>query len=158
MRARVAIAGCFAFLAGAGCWSTPPPQPAGVQNTAPSTAPTIASLPAHTVWTGRYECAQGVTAAQLTLDVEPGGRARAIFDFGPLADNPTVPNGSYRLRGTAVEADDAITVSLQPEEWIDQPDGYVMVGIQGGIDANRRALRGRMLNDSCAWLDVKRSE
>jgi hypothetical protein len=110
------------------------------------------------VWTGRYECAQGVSALQLTLDVEPDGRARAIFDFGPLADNPTVPNGSYRLRGTAVPADDAITVSLQPDEWIDQPENYVMVGIQGGIDAQRHSLRGRILNDSCAWLDVKRSD
>lgn len=141
-----------------GCWASSSPPTAGVQNTTPPTTPAYAPLPPHTVWTGRYECAQGVTSLQLTLDVEANGRARAIFDFGPLADNPTVPNGSFRLRGTATEADDAITVSLQPEEWIDRPDNFVMVGIQAGIDADRRRMRGRILDDSCAWLDVKRAD
>jgi hypothetical protein len=142
----------------AGCWSDPPPQYAGVKNTAPPPMAKDATLPPHTVWIGRYECAQGVTAVQLTLDVETNGRARAIFDFGPLADNPTVPNGSFRLRGTATITGDAITLALEPEEWIDRPDGYEMVGIQSGIDTARRRLRGRILNDSCAWLDAKRSD
>ncbi len=142
----------------AGCWSNPSPQPTSVQNIAPPNAPTTLPLPAHTVWTGRYECAQGVTAVQLTLDVEPDGRARAIFDFGPLADNPTVPNGSFRLRGTTKPTDATITVALQPDEWIDRPPDYVMVGMEGQIDKTRRKLRGRMLNDSCAWLDVKRND
>ncbi len=142
----------------AGCWSGSPPPPASVQNTAPANAPTSNAMPAHTIWTGRYECAQGVTAVKLTLDVETDGRARAIFDFGPLADNPTIPNGSYRLVGTATPADDAITVSLQPDEWIDRSDGYEMVGLQGGIDAQRRGLRARILNSNCDWLDVHRSD
>jgi hypothetical protein len=94
----------------------------------------------------------------VTINVERDGRARAIFDFGPHADNPTIPKGSYRLRGTAKPLDDAIDVSLQPDEWIDRPDGYEMVGILGGIDAERRGLRGRILNDSCGWLDVKRTD
>jgi hypothetical protein len=138
-----------------GCWSNPAP-PATVQNKAPSSAPAEAPMPAHTVWKGRYECAQGVTALQLTLDVESNGRARAIFEFGPLEDNPTLPTGSFRLTGTALPADDAITLSLQPEEWIDRPPGYEMVGIQAGIDAHRSSLRGRILHDTCQWIDIKR--
>jgi hypothetical protein len=152
MRALASIVVCGVL---AGCWNSPPPV-TPVKNVAPVTAPTTNELPAHTVWTGRYECAQGVTAVQLTLDVEPDGRARAIFDFGPLADNPTLPNGSFRMRGTAKPLDDAIDVHLSPEEWIDRPDNYEMVPLHAGIDATRRALRGRLLNDGCAWLDAKR--
>ncbi|MFN0253423.1 MAG: hypothetical protein ACKV2T_41520 [Kofleriaceae bacterium] len=141
----------------ASCWSSPAPRPPPPQNVVPPDAVAAPPpLPARTIWTGRYECGQGVTAVHLTLDVEPSGRARAIFDFGPLADNPTVPNGSFRLIGKATPADDAIDVWLRPEEWIDRPPGYEMVGIHVGIDARRRSLRGKMLNDSCDWLDAKR--
>lgn len=142
----------------AGCWSNPPPPTTSVANVAATNAPTTNPLPAHTVWDGRYECAQGVTAVKLTLDVEPDGRARAIFDFGPLADNPTLPNGSFRLRGTAKPIDDAIEINLQPDEWIDRPDNYEMVGLRAGVDATRRGIRGRILNDSCDWLDAKRAD
>ena len=146
----------FALFVVAGCWSAPPPAPS-VRNTARSDATTVELLPAHTVWTGRYECAQGVTAVMLTLDVEPSGAARAIFDFGPLADNPSLPTGSFRLRGTAKPSTDAIDVWLDPDEWIDRPDNYVMVGLHAGIDARRQGLRGRILNDACDWIDAKRS-
>ncbi len=144
----------FLFLAA--CWSasTPAPPPS-LHNATP---PSATDLPAHTVWTGRYECAQGVTAVQLTLDIEPDGRARAIFDFGPLADNPTLPNGSFRMRGTARPLDEAIDVHLSPDEWIDRPDNYEMVALHVGIDKARRGMRGRMLNDSCDWLDAKRMD
>lgn len=142
----------------AGCWAAPPPAAPPPARAAAGSATQVAELPAHTVWIGRYECAQGVTAVQLTLDVEPMGRARAIFDFGALADNPTVPNGSYRLRGTYEAKDDAVDVWLQPEEWIDRPDNYEMVGLHAGIDASRRGLRGRILNDACSWFDAKRSD
>lgn len=149
----------FTF-ASMGCWTDPPPRYASVQNVAP--APPVVSkdnsLPPHTVWTGRYECAQGVTAFQLTLDVEANDHARAIFDFGPLADNPTVPPGSYRMRGTATVGEDGISISLLPQEWIDRPDGYEMVGLVGVIDANRRRFQGRLLNTSCAWFDLKRDD
>lgn len=149
----------LAVVVMAGCWSNPPPQYTGVQNTAPANAPKTVPLPAHSTWTGRYECGQGVTALQLTIDLEPGDAARAIFDFGPLADNPTVPNGSYRMRGTVVASSgDTMSVSLHPDEWIDQPENYVMVGLEGTIDPARHSLRGRILNDACAWLDVKRSD
>lgn len=141
-----------------GCWGNPPPATASVANIAPADAPATNSLPAHTVWDGRYECAQGVTALKLTLDIEPDGRARAIFDFGPLADNPTLPNGSFRMRGTAKPVDDAIDIHLQPDEWIDRPDNYEMVGLHAGVDASRRGIRGRILNDACDWLDAKRAD
>jgi hypothetical protein len=156
MRAR-SITWTWACLLAA-CWSSPAPRPAPPQNVAPPDAATVAPLPARTVWSGRYECAQGVTAVLLTIDIEANGRARAIFDFGPLADNPAIPNGSFRLAGKATPADDAVDIWLRPEEWIDRPPGYEMVGIHVGIDATRRGLRGKMLNDSCDWIDAKRTD
>lgn len=150
----------LALIVVAGCWSKPPPTaPTSVGNAATRATPQpVRALPPHTVWIGRYECGQGVTALQLTLDVDPNGRATAIFDFGPLADNPTVPSGSYTLRGNAEPTGDAITVSLEPDRWISQPENYVMVPLLGGIDADRRRMRGRILNDACSWLDIKRAD
>lgn len=142
----------------AACWNAPPPSTPAVRDAPPPDASVVVPLPPHTVWTGRYECAQGVTSVQLTLDVEPDGRARAIFDFGPLADNPTVPSGSYRMRGTVAPLDSALDLWLKPDEWIDRPESYEMVGLHAGIDAARRGLRGRILNDYCDWLDAKRSD
>jgi hypothetical protein len=154
---RAVGSGIVLLLPWWGCWTNnPPPPPQGVRNVAPATTPAVGPLASHTSWRGRYECAQGVTALQLTLDVDPNGRAAAIFDFGPLADNPSIPAGSYRMTGSATPTDDAITVTLEPEAWISQPDDYMMVGIQAGIDASRRGMRGRITHASCGWIDLKR--
>jgi hypothetical protein len=71
----------------------------------PATQPIEASSGQHMVWEGTYLCAQGRTALRLTLDrtCDRDGRAcslEGVFDFGPLATNPNVPHGSYRVAGT----------------------------------------------------------
>ncbi len=45
-------------------------------------------------WTGRYVCAQGITALRLTTEkASAAGAVTATFDFGPLPEHPEVPNG-----------------------------------------------------------------
>lgn len=156
MRRAVIVVGC----AVGGCWaSAPPPSSPVVQNTTSADTPSSAPrLPSRSVWTGRYECAQGVTAVELTLDIDSGGAAIAVFEFGPLADNPTVPAGAYRMRGVVTQQRDRIAVVLDPDRWIEQPDGYMMVGLRATIDRDRRKIEGHIENASCDWFDAQRSE
>lgn len=143
------------------CWSSSP-SPEPIQNTEPlrNTVPRgpaeLEPLPVHTVWRGFYECAQGKTAVQLTLDVDSDGSAKAIFDFGPHADNPNVPPGSYRLIGTRREDGVKLAFDLTPERWISQPPGYEMVGLSAITGSRRLRMRGRITHPACGAFDVQR--
>ncbi len=110
----------------------------------------------HTVWRGFYECAQGKTAVQLTLDVDSDGSAKAIFDFGPHPGNPDVPPGSYRLLGTARADGGKLALDLAPERWISQPPSYEMVGISATIGSRRQRMRGRITHAACGVFAVQR--
>ncbi len=140
------------------CWSSssqsPPPEP--ITNTRPSGPAELEPLPAHTVWRGFYECAQGRTAVQLTLDVDTNGAASAIFDFGPHADNPDIPAGSYRLNGMSREQGKTIAFELVPERWISQPTNYEMVGVAATVGSRRQRMKGRITNPACSTFDVQR--
>lgn len=144
------------------CWSSstsspPPPPPADpLQNTVPRGPAELEPLPVHTVWRGFYECAQGRTAVQLTLDIDTDGTAKAIFDFGPHADNPDLPPGSYRLLGTSRADGTKLTFELVPERWISQPPNYEMVGLTAVTGSRRQRMRGRITNPLCGAFDVQR--
>lgn len=105
------------------------------------------------MWAGRYTCAQGVTAADLVIEVR-GGAATATFAFGPLDINPTVPRGSFRMTGTAESTPTGLALNLTPDEWIEQPADYLMVGLLVEVDDNR--LVGQILHHSCGRLEATR--
>ena len=135
--------------------SRPPPAPP--IEAIPPQRP-LEPLPARTVWTGTYVCAQGSTALTLTIDLTPEGGVAAKFDFGPLPQNPDVPRGSYSMSGElALGTGGVITVKLRPLSWLRQPPNYIMVGIDGVIDRERRRLLGRIAHTSCAGVDLTRS-
>lgn len=155
---------CCAVMAG--CGGAPDPEPttpapsAGVVmvEIAPETNPRHAVLPAHTLWNGRYECAQGVTGLMLTLDLDGSGRASAVFDFGAAPENPTVPTGRYLMTGRFDPTPDGsgTYLTLVPDRWVLQPPGYVMVGLTAAIDASARSMQGRIDNPSCTVLALSR--
>jgi hypothetical protein len=120
--------------------------------------PQPAALAAHTLWNGRYECAQGVTGLSLTLDLEAGGRASAVFAFGAPPENPTVPAGRYLMTGHFDPSPDGrVTfLSLVPDRWLAQPPGYEMVGLTASIDASARTMQGRIDHPSCTVLALQR--
>ncbi len=143
------------------CWSSsttapPPAQHDPLQNTVPRGPAELEPLPVHTVWRGFYDCAQGKTAVQLTLDLDTDGTAKAIFDFGPHADNPTVPPGSYRLVGTSRVDGVKLTFDLTPDQWISQPPGYEMVGVSATTGSRRQRMRGQITNPLCGAFEVQR--
>lgn len=136
------------------CWASPAPPPSEPIANKSALAEAEPGA-AHSVWRGLYQCAQGETAVQLTLDIV-GDQVSAIFDFGPFPGNKGVPPGSYRLRGTARERGETFEIELEPDKWISQPEGYMMVGLIAESDASRRELRGKITNDACTWFHVTR--
>jgi hypothetical protein len=137
------------LLALAGCWTEAPPPVAS-----PEAPPALAIAPPRVMlstWEGRYVCAQGPTALKLTLE-RTGSEVEAIFDFGPLDDNPSVPHGTYRLTGTL----DQDEIVLTPVNWVEQPPHYMMVGLHAQISRGGRRMSGQIDHPSCAAVDVWR--
>lgn len=142
----------------AACWSSssPPPAPEPVHNTAPPGMVERMGPPEHSVWRGKYTCAQGLTALQLTIDVASTGDANAVFEFGPHEGNPDLPSGSYRMVGSVREIGPKLQIRLAPERWIDQPEGYLMVGLEADSDAEQRRLTGRITYEGCGGVELRR--
>lgn len=105
---------------------------------------------ATTQWTGFYTCAQGATAMKLTLIDDDPARLTAVLAFGPTPGNPEVPRGSYTLRGVRRGS----VVQLAPLEWLERPEDYDMVGLDGGIAGAR--FEGRIAHETCGAFSLQR--
>ncbi|MBL0214989.1 MAG: hypothetical protein IPQ07_14020 [Myxococcales bacterium] len=145
------------MLAVGGCWSsTPSSPPEPVHNTALAGPLEQEPVPQHSVWRGKYVCRQGVTALELTIDVASSGDANAIFSFGPHEANPNIPSGSYRMTGTVHESGPKLQVRLAPDSWLDQPENYMMVGINADSDRTRHRLTGWITDEGCSGVELRR--
>lgn len=77
---------------------------------------------------GHYVCAQGRTELTLVIEDLDGEDVSAIFEFDyPGGGGANAPaSGSFRMRGSFDASSRAI--HLDGDRWIEQPDGYAMVG------------------------------
>jgi hypothetical protein len=151
-----------------GCFTAPPPPAvppppppsspeATVQQRVELPAIVPDTLPLHSEWAGRYVCGQGATAVRLTIDAQPTGEATATFEFGALPENPDLPSGAFRMTGGLHRTGDGgLETKLLPVQWIDQPAGYVMVGVTAVTDPAQRVLRGTIDSPSCSGFEVRR--
>ena len=48
------------------------------------------------------------------------------------------------------------TIELAPERWLEQPDGYVMVGMTGLLDRASGVMRGRIAAAECEGFELHR--
>ena len=87
-----------------------------------------------TWWGGSYSCAQGQTGLRLKTRAALDAAVEALFEFGPIYGNDTVPKGSFLMEGSIRKRDRFL--QLNPTRWISQPPGYVMVGLAGTISGN----------------------
>ena len=77
-------------------------------------------------WTGTYTCNQGLTGVRLAIADEGAGTVRATVSFYAVPGNPGVPDGSYVATGSYSTSAGLV---LNPDYWINEPFGYVMVGL-----------------------------
>ena len=108
-------------------------------------------------WIGKYVCSQGITALKLNVSQSSSGALTATFSFGPLPENPNIPSGAYRMEG----AFDPLTrkVKLHGVKWIEAPDNYVMVDLDGRVDTDGARIDGRVPPQwmGCSVFEVRRS-
>lgn len=106
------------------------------------------------VWKGGYICAQGRTDITLDLKQTEAAGVEAVFTFFANEDNPEVPSGSYTLAGTWADG----AVNLEPVEWVEQPAGYHMVGVESyDIAIGPDLMAGRIDDPSCDQFIMERS-
>ncbi len=107
-------------------------------------------------WVGHYTCPQGNTAVNLTISEVKPGVLNAWFHFQAPPDNPFVPTGCYTMTGHYEAA--SRHVALAPGGWLHQPDGYVMVGLDGEVSADGLALEGSIDHPACgSFTTVRRA-
>lgn len=102
-------------------------------------------------WEGSFTCAAGATPLRLTLLDVNGGPVEGFFEFGgtePGAD----PTGNFRLRGTH----DGDTLSLDGLDWVTQPAGAELLGIEAEVGDDPDQLTGRVGGAGCEAFEVER--
>ncbi len=104
------------------------------------------------VWTGTYDCGQGLTGVKLTITGATGGALMARIDFYPVASNPGVPDGSYELVGSYSTAKGLV---LNPDYWIDEPANYEMVGLSAS-SPHANSMSGAVHGLNCSTFSVTR--
>ena len=78
------------------------------------------------MWEGTYTANEGETKVTLTFSDET-----VNFTFGPTANNPRIPNGSFI---TLPEYDNKTGfIKLEGVKWIQKPSSYSMVDFTGSI-------------------------
>ncbi len=107
-------------------------------------------------WRGKYVCAQGVTSLDLTVGLTKSGGLAATFRFGPLPENPEVPEGAYAMSGAWNPAKrEAILKGLR---WVRLPDGYAMVDLHGRVSPAGDRYTGTIPFSGCSWFELWRME
>lgn len=107
---------------------------------------------------GHYVCAQGRTELTLVIEDLSGNDVSAIFEFDyPGGGGTHTPaSGSYRMHGSFEPR--TRSLRLEGDRWIEQPDGYVMVGLVGTV-AKSGTINGTVNGPGCStfYLDAPRS-
>jgi hypothetical protein len=98
---------------------------------------------------GHYVCAQGRTELTLVIEDVRGEDVGALFEFdypgGGGAHTPA--SGSFRMRGSVDAGSRALR--LDGDRWVEQPDGYVMVGLEGKVSRSG-AVEGTVRGPGCS--------
>lgn len=105
----------------------------------------------NSVYVGQYLCAQGWTAMTLTVTDVEGPRVQMRGDF---SHGETGVRGAYMLRGSCSPTTQRML--LLPQGWVQQPAGYIMVGMSGAVAEGGRSFSGRMLHQGCGQFAFTR--
>ena len=110
---------------------------------------------------GTYTCRQGITSMTLTVDdvgpvadeVNVDARFEFHYESSSPSDDAIGIDGSYRMRGKL----DAKTrrLVLKPDAWIEEPKGWVMVGVRGVVGKNGEKYEGTIEGAGCTTFEAK---
>jgi hypothetical protein len=123
---------------------------------APTPPITYSNSPS-TIWNGEYICNQGLTQLQLrsyNATVE-GASPLFIFQFGPDPSNPSVPNGAFTMLATLTWQPGG-NFNASPLKWINQPEGYFMVGLNGRFSSDLTQISGKVEGENCTGFRLQR--
>lgn len=102
-------------------------------------------------WTGTYTCEQGLTDLDLKIvAMHDDTIDDALFDFD-WEGGPTT--GSYHLSGSFDPSSGIAT--LTPGNWVDQPSGWISVGMSG--PASENGFSGNITNGACTTFSITKS-
>lgn len=105
-------------------------------------------------WKGTYICGQGLTNLVLKITQRNAPNIGAVFKFSANPENPSVPSGSYRMKGTYNNKTRKIT--LKATRWIKRPAPYITVNMAGYVSRSNTKMSGKILNSSCSTFSLKR--
>lgn len=155
----VVLAGCSEQVGGTAVSAPDTASPSG-STSAESPAPSSQadpSAPASSVdlsvlpgtWRGSYFCAQGETGMELKIAEPVNGQVEAVFSFFPAEGGPPIESGSFRMLGSEQNG----TLVFRQQEWIEQPQGYVMVDL-GVATVGNDTMTGRVAGSGCGDFSV----
>jgi hypothetical protein len=135
-----------------------PPIPKQINNIA--SAQTLQML--NGTWEGTYICGQGLTKLRLSIKAKTPTNIDAVFVFSAHVSNPTVPSGSFRMKGVyqSLDSEDVPdTLELRATQWISRPRGYQTVNLQGTISPSEKRMVGNVsASPSCSKFDLVKVE
>ncbi len=108
-------------------------------------------------WEGTYVCGQGLTKLKLILQAENDHKVNAIFNFSAHDSNPSVPSGSFRMKGTyqLFDVPEAYNLlELKATSWLERPNGYETVDLLGTIIDAGKKIVGRVNTPNCSNFEL----
>lgn len=120
---------------------------------APTSAPVVKDADVTGTWIGDYRCPQGKTGLRLTVEQHSTGVVSGTFEFFPVPENPSVPEGSFAMMGSV----SGRQLTLAAGNWIQRPPGYETVGVSGEISPGGDSYAGKIQNPDCGSFSVRRS-
>jgi len=96
-------------------------------------------------YSGHYRCA---VTRNLDLQITDlgGGRIQAVFTFSGAANGAYTMSGSFDIRSGHFH--------LDPQQWINRPAGFNMLGLDGVFDPRTRRLTGRIPTFGCTTFEL----
>ncbi|MGE7469529.1 hypothetical protein ACQKLX_08815 [Bosea sp. NPDC003192] len=108
-------------------------------------------------WRGTYVCAQGKTGLTLTIDRQDGDTFSGVFQFYPVRENITVPEGCFTVSGRIGSRG---AVDIIGNSWIKQPAGYITVDLHGRVGRGGSSMSGTVATPGhgklCSRFDLTR--
>jgi hypothetical protein len=109
-------------------------------------------------WQGTYTCAQGKTGLTVTIDRQDGSMFSGVFQFYPVRENITVPEGCFTVSGRIRSSG---PLDITGAKWIKRPAGYITVNLHGRVGHGGTNMSGTVETPGygklCSRFDLTRT-